>query len=480
MKKKAKLEIPQFFPVTCHTDFVGSGSTFVALRGAKENGIVYIRHAIEKGANTIIVDETEAVPAEVLSYTKHTGTKLLYVKEPRKIFAELSAHMSGYAAHKLKIIGITGTKGKTTSTFLLEHVLRSAGHKTALLSTVKNSIGDVEFTTTLTTQHADYLHNFFALCVEEGVEYVVMEVSAQALSLQRVHGIPLHAAIFTNFSQDHAEFYTTMDEYFAAKCMIVDMVHDPKMMLVNSDDEGGVRVLQKYPTCTSYSLKNIKSDIQGKLVQDTKDGIAFELNEQGAISSYSCSWLMGTYNVYNVFGVVALARALGLISDQIQQALQKPLYVPGRMERYVLPNGACCVIDYAHNPSSFQALLPTLKKLSPHLIVVFGCGGDRDPVKRPIMGTIAAQTADIVILTSDNPRSEEPEDIVAQIIQGIPEPHMKKIICELDREKAIHKAYTLAQADSIIAILGKGPDEYQIVKGIKTFFSERQIIKSLA
>jgi UDP-N-acetylmuramoyl-L-alanyl-D-glutamate--2,6-diaminopimelate ligase len=474
-----ELRLPTIFPVTCHTNHVGPNSTFVVIKGYNQDGVNYILTALEKGATVIVVqDDVELSPAITQTIAAHDA-RLERVANTRRALATLSAQALNYPAHKLKIIGITGTKGKTTSSFVLEHVLRSSGHTTALVSTVYNMINGQRFPMNLTTPQPDYLHVFFDLCVQSGVEYVVMEVAAQALSLHRVHGIEFDGIIFTNLDQEHAEFYPTMDEYFAAKSRIFEQCKPNAPHIINADDERCASLSEQHKNSVSFGIMSEKAHLKAEILGSVKDGIQFSATINGQTHTFACPALIGTFNVYNVLGVVGMATKLGIASDAIAHALQTFSKVPGRLEQYHMPNGARCIIDYAHNPSSYQAVLSTLRALTPHLIVVFGCGGNRDKSKRPLMGAIATEIADQVILTSDNPRSEKAEDIIADIKQGIAGEHAHKVLCELDRELAIKKAYALSCDGSIVVMLGKGPDEYQMVGTVKTPFSESGIIKSL-
>lgn len=448
------ISLPTHYPVACHTDNVGPNTIFVAIKGMKSDGIQFIIPALEKGARTIIIEQGVVLDAATqAAVVAHHGT-VQQVPNTRAALAELSAKAHNFPAEKLKIIGITGTKGKSTTTFLVEHMLRTAGYKTALLSTIKNKILTQEFPTQLTTQQPDYIHMFLAACVSAGVEWVVMEVAAQAFSLHRVDGILFDAAIFTNFSQEHAEFYPTLDSYFAAKSRIVDHLKPTAALILNAEDARVAQLQDRVLNAHFFSL-----------AQDP---------------NYSCPSLIGTFNRANIAACCKLAEVLGITPAQQQQALATFTGVPGRLEKYGLPNGATAFIDYAHNPSSYEAVLSTVRGHTPHLITIFGAGGERDVTKRPIMGGIAAQFADLIILTSDNPRSEDPAVIVEDIMAGIPADTRANVLVELDREKAIQLAYAHSRPGSIMIMLGKGPDEYQLVKGVKTYFSEREIVLTLS
>lgn len=424
------------------------GGTFVVIQGMEQDGVKFIPMALEKGAKTIVIGREVELSDELYEQIRLAGAALISVVEPRRALAELSAQAYNFPAKSLKIIAITGTKGKSTTTFLLEHLLRSAGKKTALLSTVKNIILGHEFPTKLTTQQPDYLHTFFNVCKTAGVEWVVMEVAAQAFSLYRVYGLEFEAGIFTNFSREHGEFYPDQELYFAAKTQLLGQLKPGAPLFLNADDTRVAALAKRYKQSHLYTQKH----------------------------DYTCPQLVGSFNAYNIAAATACAQALGLSGQDIAAGLLDFKGVPGRLDRYPLANGAVAFIDYAHNPSSMQAVLTELRKLTGDLIVVFGAGGDRDPVKRPEMGEIAARLGDTVIITADNPRSEDPAAIADQILAGIPRQDFGKVVVELDRERAIIMACEGSKRESIIALLGKGPDEYQIVKGVTTPFSEREIL----
>lgn len=465
---------PGQLPVTSHTDFVGQGSTFVAVQGMKEDGVAYIAHALERGATKIVVQQGAYIPEAVRNLIISSKAELLEVLSTRRALAELSAEAHGYPASSLKLIGITGTKGKTTTAFLIEHLMRTAGHKTALLSTVENRILAEVFQAPLTTPQPDYLHAFFAECRSAGVEYLVMEVAAQALSLERVATLSFDTAVFTNFSLEHSEFYATQDEYFRAKCLLFEKHVQQGRMIFNNDDELCAELARQYKGALTYSI-NTPSNLKGSVIQSDLSELALTL--EGL--TYRARGLLGGFNASNIVAACAVVQAYIPDRAAIQQGVLSFKGVPGRLQRYVLPNGAIAFIDNAHTPSSFEAVLAALRPLTDNLIVLFGAGGDRDAVKRPIMGGIAARYADTIFLTTDNPRSEDPVRIIDAIQQGIALDQKSKVIEILDRKEAIVQAYTLSKPGSIIALLGKGPVEYQESKGVKTPFSEASILRSL-
>lgn len=563
-----KINFPKIYPVACHTDNVGPGSTFVAIEGTKYNGVDFIKLALEKGATKIVVNPdsltkrladlpdnlevgldrleinlqgkisnnlqdkfsskleekiSNSLPDSLIKLEDNissnlqdilikelkkeigqAGASLELVEDTRLALAQLSAKAHNYPAKDLKIIGITGTKGKSTTVFILEHILREAGYKTALISTIKNKIGDQEFDKVLTTPQPDYLHVFFDICKKEQVDYVILEVAAQALTLNRVYDIQFDAAIFTNFSPEHAEFYKDLDDYFKAKIKIFGQLKPDGKAIYNGDDEkirqavSKLRDLQdkkdinykdlnysedkiREHKFVSYGFSN-SSDIRLITSNLSLNCTEFSLISKNIEYKILAKTLFGKHNIYNMGAAIACLIELGLKAEAIIKCLESFSFVPGRLERYALGNGSIAFIDYAHNAASFEAILSMLKEYTQNLIVVFGCGGERDRTKRPIMGEIAAKWADAIFLTSDNPRSEDPVKIIDDIFVGVPDYNRHKITIEPDREQAIIKACNNAQnnisSGSIIALLGKGPDEYQLVGNTKKYFSEASILRT--
>jgi len=470
------ISLPTIWPVAAHTDNIGPGSTFVAIPGTKLNGVDFIGTALQKGATTVVVQNDAALTAELAAMIERHNAHLIRVADCRQALAAMSAAAWGNPADKLKIIGVTGTKGKTTTTYLTTHILKTAGYKTAMISGVNNYINGQKLPSALTTPQPDYLHAFFATCVQEDVEYVVMEASAQAFSLHRLDGISFDGIIFTNLSQEHAEFYNSIEDYFAAKCQMLAHCKPGTAAIVNIDDQWGKQFAALHPSASTVSRVEKAADYYIEHATNDLKGLALTLTTNNFTYTIACAHLFGTFNAYNTADAVALTLQLGISYDIIKQAIATFTGVPGRMEGYALANGAYAIIDYAHTPSSFEQVIPMLKSVTPQLVVVFGAGGDRDKTKRPIMGNIAARYADIVIVTADNPRSEDAAAIAAQIMAGVADNDKVKVICELDRKSAIEKAYRLAQQESIILLLGKGPDEYQIIGKEKFYFSDKQTI----
>ena len=470
MKEEA---VPSIYPVTCHTDHVGPGSTFVAIQGYAQDGGSFIVDAIAKGATHVVVKEGTALSPELLDQMTRRGVTIERVDNPRKTLAMLSAHAAGYPSKKLNIIGITGTKGKTTTAYLMAHLLKQAGHRVALISSVENMVHDQTLPAPLTTPQPDYLHQFLKQCVDQRIEWVVMEVAAQAISLHRVDGILFDALIITNIAREHLEFYDSMDAYVDAKLMFCSFGKKGAPIWVNGDDERLARIegVQRFGIYDAVDMRGMVE----KTEQFTLSASIVHDNKTHAISLPA---LCGEYNLYNLLAATAAALHVGLSWQEIQRGCTTFSGVPGRLEQHQLPSGATVVIDYAHNPSSYQALLSTLREQTDQLIVIFGAGGERDHGRRPEMGCIAAEYADQVILTTDNPRTEDPNQIIEQIIKGVPEGKRQKVMREPDRAHAIRMAYERAGTGAIIALLGKGREEYQWIGRQKVPWSDQEVVRS--
>lgn len=481
------LNLPKVWPVACHTDQVGPGTTFVAIQGQAASGASYILLALQKGASKIVLEEL-AVTKDLQDLVVSFGAQLLVVTNARQALSALSAKAWGYPASQLKIIGITGTKGKTTSVYALRHILAENSKSVAMLTGVENVIGNLKTSATLTTPQPDFLHMFFAQCVQHKIEYVIMEASAQAFSLNRLDDVLFAGVVFTNLELEHSEFYPDIEIYFLAKCQIFKLLQKQALVVLNLDDLWVQKIVAQQATFFDQSLalniikfsRNLANLNAGDFYLDLKapdliSGLKFSLSNHQLEFKIESKQLFGTYNGYNLAGAVLCAQALGLDGAQIAQTVIGFTGAPGRLEIYQLPNGARGVVDYAHTPSSFRNVLQLLRSQTKQLIIVFGAGGGRDPIKRPVMGEIAKNFGDLVILTNDNPRQEDPERIIRQIIGAQNPAHF---LVEPDRAKAIKLAYRLSTPGAIIVLLGKGPDEYQLIGTQKFFFSDRQQLLS--
>jgi UDP-N-acetylmuramoyl-L-alanyl-D-glutamate--2,6-diaminopimelate ligase len=454
---KKNMPMSRIYPVTCHTDNIGPGSTFVAIHGHHQNGASFIKEAIERGAEKILLERND-YRSEFDTF-QDDGIKFVFVNDARRALADYAAKALENPTSQLKIIGVTGTKGKTTTIFLMEHILKSAGKKTAMLGTIYNRILDETYETSLTTPNSDYLQMFFAECVRQEVEYVVMEVSSNALLTERVYGIPFEHVAFTNLASEHMDSHKTMGHYFQTKCRLFRQVKEGGSIVVNADDSWGQKALgiaQQYDGVQALELHVTDHFIDQKL----------------------CPALIGRFNGYNIAMALFLSRIVGIEMYKVKEALLSFEGVPGRLQKHRLQNGAVAYIDFAHNPSSMESVLQALRPLTKHLIVLFGCGGDKDKAKRPLMGALAAKYADEVIVTNDNPRNEDPQNIVNEICAGIKMTSKEKVVCELDRVKAISIAVAKSHKDSVIAILGKGHENYYLAQGKKIHFDDFEQIEN--
>lgn len=462
--------LPDIWPVTCHTDHVGDGTTFVAIKGFKQDGVQFIAQAVAKGARHIVVQEDARLDASLLAQLTADQIPVTYVPDTRKALAQLSAQAHGYPAEKLFMIGITGTKGKTTTAYLTFAMLRAAGINAALISTVENHIIEERYPSCLTTPQPDYLHMFLARCVRAGVTHVVMEVAAQAIVMQRLHAIWLDAAAWTNFDHEHMEFFGTMDAYFAAKNNIRLYLRPGVPLIINNDDP----YLCTLQHDSMHPLK--RYTLPHEAIKQEYPALEVILDD----TSFKAPHLMGTFNAYNLLIARALAHAAGVDDIAIAHALATFNGIAGRLQRHDLPNGAICYIDYAHTPASYAHVLALLRTLTDHLIVVFGCAGGKDRLKRPKMGAIAAEYADQVIVTADNPAHEDIAAICAEIMAGVAVEHRVRCVIEPDRAQAIAHAYGSSRAGSIIVVLGKGPDAYQIIGNQRLQYSDTAVVNALS
>ncbi len=467
--------MPGIFPVTCHTDHVGPGSIFVAIKGFATDGTRYIDKALEQGATTIVVEDTGSFDAATWQSIYRQRCMVQRVADARLALAQLSAKAAGYPAKKLKIIGVTGTKGKTTTVNLIFHMLQTAGISSAMISSVGNAINDHTLKPSLTTPQPDYLHQFLKVCVDNHVEWVVIEVAAHAITLHRIEGIMFDAVIITNIAREHLEFYSSVDEYAATKLKLLSYRKKHAIAWFNKDDE---RLAAISAQNVHYFSLEQAAEIKGTMTDDMA-GVTCTIEMHQKQFVMNCPTLMGTYNATNILAACAAGQSVGIAPTFMKKSHASFTGIPGRLETYQLSNGATAIIDCAHNPLSYQALFSTLRVRTKDLMVVFGAGGDRDQGRRPQMGAIVAHYADHIFITTDNPRSEDPTKIVDDIMAGIPHELRHKVTIEPDRERAIWRAYERSQQGSIIALIGKGQDEYQIIGTQKIPFNERAIIQAL-
>lgn len=447
--------------VTQDSRNINKGDAFICIKGANFDGHSAALKAEELGASVIIA-ETD------------TGAKnQIIVEDTREALAIISSNYFGNPSKKLKIIGVTGTNGKTSVTYMLKQVLEFFGYKVGLIGTIHNLICDKEIPTINTTPGAFELNKLFAQMVEAGCEYAIMEVSSHALHQKRVFGIDFEVAVFTNLTQDHLDYHETMDNYFDAKSKLFSMC---KKAVINFDDNYSERLsnIINVPKIT-YSLLSNNSTYSAKDINYRPDGVNYTLVGYNTIQKFNIS-IGGKFTVYNTMAAISVLKELGFELAEISKAMERMSGIKGRAE--VVPTGKdfTVIIDYAHTPDGLVNILRSFKVFKEsRLVVLFGCGGDRDKTKRPIMGKVASQYADYVIITSDNPRSEEPMSIINDIEEGIKDSKTPYKIIE-NRVEAINFAIKNAKNRDIIVLAGKGHETYQILKDGKIDLDERVVV----
>ena len=455
---------------------VERGDMFVAIRGAGKDGHTFIASAIENGAKVIIVDDDGAMPD---SFFMHAGVVKVVVANTRVALATIAANYFNHPAAKLTMVGVTGTNGKTTTTHLMKSILETHGWKTGLLGTIEYRIGDEIFPATHTTPESLELHELLSTMVNSECRSAVMEVSSHALEQHRVEGIGFQAAAFTNLTQDHLDYHVTMDEYFNAKKMLFEQLHPDSWAIVNVDDEWGKKMIESTKARTiSYSAL-LPADLQAKQISLSMQGTTFTVVHRGEETMIESS-LIGRFNVSNILAAFGMGIALGIPKATVRQGIRETHTVRGRFERIVSPKGWTAVIDYAHTPDALHKALMAVHDVFDasqrgRIITVFGCGGNRDRGKRPKMAGIATTASDITIVTSDNPRHEDPELIIDEIMTGVQ--IGKKVYRESDRAKAIRKGLELAMPGDVILIAGKGHEDYQVIGDKKIHFSDREVVE---
>ena len=449
--------------VTNDSRAVKPGMAFVCLKGVSTDGHRYAVSAAEKGAAAVIAEHNVGVDCQIIVPNTHA------------VYARMCSALYGDPKDRLKLIGVTGTNGKTTTTYLLKSVLEQFGKKVGLIGTIHNMIGDRVIPTENTTPDAHQLHALFREMADAGCEYVVMEVSSHALDQERVGGLHFAAAIFTNLTQDHLDYHGTMANYLAAKKKLFQRTD---LAIVNADDPAS-REITEGLTCpvATYGIENAAS-YQAKGVRYLQDGVVFELLGGTNIARVSLK-TPGRFSVYNGLAAASCLLALGFDHEETAACLSNAAGVPGRAE--VVPTGRdfTVILDYAHTPDGLENILKTVNEIKRgRLVILFGCGGDRDATKRPIMGKIAADLADFCIVTSDNPRTEDPEAIIRDVLEGMKDTSTpKKVI--VNRRDAIRFALENAQPDDMIVLAGKGHEDYQIIGTTKHPFDERVVVREI-
>ncbi len=444
---------------------VKKGDLFVAVRGFKTDGHNYLQDVQQKGAAAVVVEKE----------SPKIGIPQIVVDNCRKTLPLLAYNYYDLQNLSLKIIGITGTNGKTTASYLLRSIMDAAELPAGVIGTIAYTYGDTEKSAPNTTPESLDLYRMLREMEDEGLKSCVMEVSSHALSLNRVDGLHFDAALFTNLGRDHMDFYKSVEDYFSAKAKLFDNIKEDGTAVINYDDPYGLRLIKTVKgRVVSYGLNK---EAQVTVLEKTMDIRGTKLLLHAFDDTFEVrSRLIGEFNVYNILSAAAAALSMGIKKEAIIAGIGALEKVPGRMQSFEIKPGVLAIIDYAHAPEALKNALMTVREITEkRLIVVFGAGGDRDRGKRPIMGKIAEEMADVAIVTSDNPRTEDPQAIIDEVLSGMKLPQKRKVI--VDRREAIAEAVRMAEKGDVVLVAGKGHESYQEINGVRREFNEEKIIR---
>lgn len=445
------------------------GTCFIAIKGNLSDGHEFISSAIAKGATVIVC---EKMPGNIIE-----GVKYVEVEDTLASAGILAGNFFNHPSDKLKLIGVTGTNGKTTVATLLYKLFSVLGYKCGLISTVKNQIGDTIISASHTTPDPISLNKLLDNMVEEGCEYAFMEVSSHAIHQKRIAGLSFAGGIFTNITHDHLDYHKTFEEYIRVKKCFFDSLSSHAFAISNADDKRGMVMLQNTKSKKYlYSLRTL-ADFKGKILENGLSGLFMTVNDIEVHFK-----LIGIFNAYNLLAVYATAICLGEEKMKVLQQLSNITGAEGRFEYILSPKGLMGIIDYAHTPDALLNVLATIKNLrqgNEQIITVVGCGGDRDKTKRPIMSEVCCEHSDKIIFTADNPRSEDPDEIIRDMEAGVNVTCRKKYLSITNRRDAIKTAVSLGNKDDIILIAGKGHEKYQEIKGVKHPFDDKEVLKEM-
>jgi UDP-N-acetylmuramoyl-L-alanyl-D-glutamate--2,6-diaminopimelate ligase len=448
---------------------VGDGTLFVAVKGTLSDGHAFISRAIESGARVIV--------CETLPDTIHKSITFVTVKNSAQALGIIASNFHGNPSTKVKLIGVTGTNGKTTTATLLFQLFTALGYKCGLISTVENRIVDKVVPSTHTTPDPVQLNALLQTMMEAEATHVFMEVSSHAVDQERIAGLKFTGAIFTNITHDHLDYHKTFENYIRAKKKFFDELPSDAFALVNADDKRGMVMLQNTKAKKqSFGLKKMV-DFKGKIITNSIEGLELEVNGKNV-------WfkMIGDFNAYNLLGVYGTAMLLGEDSDEVLTRLSTLNGAPGRFELVNPGSRIIAIVDYAHTPDALQNVLETIGQFrtgNEQVITVVGCGGNRDKTKRPLMASIACRLSDKVVLTSDNPRDEDPNQIIQEMQTGIMPTEARKTLVIADREEAIKTACMMAKEKDIVLVAGKGHEDYQEIKGVKYPFDDRKVVERM-
>ena len=457
---------------------VESGDLFVAQAGTAVDGHTFIPSCIEKGARAIVLDNPDYLPEQ-----PQDNVTFVLVKSSEEALGHLAHQWYGRPSEKLTLVGVTGTNGKTTIATLLYEMVRAMGHKAGLLSTVVYYVDGQAFPSTHTTPDALALNALLAQMVEAGCDYAFMEVSSHSIAQERIAGLQFNGALFTNLTRDHIDYHKTFDNYRDTKKRLFDNLAKNTFAVTNADDKNGLVMTQNTRARVfTYSTQTI-ADHRGKILEEGFDGMLLSIDGQEVFVP-----LVGRFNVSNLLCIYSAALCLGFDKMEVLRVLSALKPVNGRFETIRSPKGWTAIVDYAHTPDAVDNVIQTIREIidsrkskvesqKPKLITVVGCGGNRDKGKRPMMAQIAKRGSEQLILTSDNPRDEEPRDILNDMIAGLTEEELRSTLVIEDRAAAIQTACTLAQSGDVILVAGKGHEDYQIIKGVKHHFDDHEQVR---
>ncbi|MEO8664868.1 MAG: UDP-N-acetylmuramoyl-L-alanyl-D-glutamate--2,6-diaminopimelate ligase [Ignavibacteria bacterium] len=448
---------------------VRPGYIFFAIRGFKDDGNKYANDAASNGAKLILTEE------EFGNESAH----VIKVKNIRKLMATMSGTYYGDPSAKIKLIGITGTNGKTTTSYLIKSFLADAGYKTGLIGTIDYEVGDVKYDSTLTTPDSVELNMMLGEMVKSKMDFCVMEVSSIALAMDRVHGLNYDTAVFTNLTSEHLDFHSNMEDYFMAKRMLFNGLSKKALAVSNADDPFGDRILADTKAGKFFYSMKKESELRSFNEKLSINGLEFDVKWNGKTYNLRSN-LSGRFNIYNILASASAVLNYDIDMEQIRGSLLNFGEVSGRFNRVKLPNGAVAVIDYSHTSDSLKNAIESAREIvnaenkKGRVITIFGCGGNKDTIKRPVMGDYASALSDFSIITSDNPRYENPMDIISEIVSGMKTKNNFEVI--ENREEAIKKGIEISHEGDIVLICGKGHETYQEINGVKNHFDDKEMV----
>ena len=448
---------------------IKTGHLFVAMKGTQVDGHLFIGKAIELGAISVLCEDLPEVLQEGITY--------IQVESTEDAVGKVATLFYGDPSHKLKLVGVTGTNGKTTIATLLYNMFRKFGHKVGLLSTVCNYIDDVEVPADHTTPDPIELNELLAKMVEAGCEYAFMECSSHAIHQKRIGGLKFAGGLFTNLTRDHLDYHKTFENYRNAKKAFFDGLPKDAFAITNADDKNGMIMVQNTKaTVKTYSIRTL-ADFRARILECHFEGMYLEIDGREVGVQF-----IGKFNVSNLLAVYGAAIMLGKKPEDVLLVLSTLHSVNGRLEPIHSPEGFTAIVDYAHTPDALANVLNAIHEVldgKGHVITVCGAGGNRDKGKRPLMAQEAVRQSDKVIITSDNPRFEEPQDIINDMLAGLNEQQMRKVISIVDRKEAIRTACMMAQKGDVVLVAGKGHETYQEIKGVKHHFDDKEVLHEI-